>query len=98
MIKLRRQRTREEVVADDPLGEFLVWWDDVYESHVRGLKRRLSTATAEPELQEYLERDPILLIQHLGGGHGRWVIPTKRLGSEYITDFVICERSSLGFE
>jgi len=36
--------------------------------------------------------------RYLGGGHGRWVIPTKRLGSEYITDFVIGERSSLGFE
>lgn len=35
-------------------------------------------------------------MQHLSGGAGRWVIPQKRLGSEFIPDFVLCERNSLG--
>jgi len=40
----------------------------------------------------------MLLIQHLGGGHGRWVIPRQRLGAEHITDFVIGESCSSGFD
>jgi hypothetical protein len=35
-------------------------------------------------MQSYLSAHPELLIQHLGGGHGRWVIPQKRLGAEYL--------------
>ena len=38
------------------------------------------------------------MIQHLGGGHGRWVIPKLRLGAEHETDFVIGEKSSAGYE
>ena len=34
----------------------------------------------------------------MGGGHGRWVIPKKRFGCEYVTDFLIGEKSSIGFE
>lgn len=40
----------------------------------------------------------MLLVQHLGGGHGRWVIPQKRLGSEFVPDFLVGERSSAGLE
>lgn len=40
----------------------------------------------------------MLLAVQLGGGHGRWVIPKKRLGSEHVTDFIIGEKSSIGFE
>ena len=39
-----------------------------------------------------------MLVQHLGGGHGRWVIPQKRLGAEFVPDFVIGEMSSIGYE
>jgi hypothetical protein len=47
-------------------------------------------------MQTYLAAHPELLIQHFGGGHGRWVIPQKRLGAEYVPDFVIGERHSGG--
>jgi hypothetical protein len=40
----------------------------------------------------------MLLARLLGGGQGRWVIPKQKLGSQYVTDFVIGERSSIGFE
>lgn len=43
-------------------------------------------------------KSPACLIQHLGGGHGRWVIPRQRLGSEHVTDFLIAHRHSFGFE
>jgi len=91
-------RLREEITADDPLGEFLVWWDDVTSAHVRRFAKRLENSRIERDMQGFLEREPMLLIQHLGGGHGRWVLPQKRLGDRYITDFVIGEKSSVGFE
>lgn len=35
-------------------------------------------------------------VQHLGGGHGRWVIPHQRLGTHHETDFLIGDRDSMG--
>lgn len=40
----------------------------------------------------------MLLAQIVGGGHGRWVIPRQRLGAEHVTDFLVGEKSSIGFE
>lgn len=40
----------------------------------------------------------MLLAHQLGGGHGRWVIPKVRLGSQHVTDFILGEKSSIGFE
>jgi hypothetical protein len=45
-----------------------------------------------------LEEHPVLLVRALGGGQGRWVIPQKALGAEYEPDFIIGEKSSLGYE
>ena len=58
----------------------------------------MDQARKECDLQRYLEANPFLLIQHLGGGHGRWVIPQKRLGAEHVPDFIIGDRHSFGFE
>ena len=58
----------------------------------------MRTQVVERELQAFCESHPNLLIEHLGGGHGRWVVPQKRLGSEFVTDFVIGERHSFGFQ
>jgi hypothetical protein len=80
------------------LAESFVWWDDVRPSDLESFRAVLDDAKDERPLQRYLANNPILLVQHLGGGHGRWVIPQKRLGSEYVTDFVIGERSSAGRE
>ncbi len=89
---------RQQIIREDPLGEFLVWWLDLSRNHFRKFKKCLSVATMEEELQEFLSANPMLLAVQLGGGHGRWVIPKKRLGSEYVPDFMIGERSSIGFE
>lgn len=97
-IKFKRPESREQVLAEDPLGEFHVWWNDVRQQDVDELEKKLSTAKNEHDMQRYLEKHPLMLIQHMGGGHGRWVIPQKRLGSEFVTDFVIAEKSSIGFE
>ena len=62
------------------------------------LRQCLQTATVEREVQSVLEDYPILLARALGGGHGRWVIPQKRLGGECVPDFIIGAKSSLGYE
>jgi Domain of unknown function (DUF4263) len=83
--------------ADD-LHEYFTWWDNVTSAQVKVYLECLDKATSERELQAFFEGHPNLLIQHIGGGHGRWVVPQKRLGSEFVTDFVIGERHSFGFQ
>jgi Domain of unknown function (DUF4263) len=100
-IKLPTFRTApdlDQVTKDDPLDEFLVWWLDFCKNDIRKFRNCLSLASREAHLQRFLSANPMLLAHTLGGGHGRWVIPQKRLGCEYVTDFVIGERSSVGFE
>jgi hypothetical protein len=98
MISVVRPARREETLVRDPLGEFHVWWDDITTKDIVSFKRLLARARRESTVQKYLERHPIVLIQHFSGGHGRWVIPQKRLGSEHITDFLVGSSSSIGHE
>jgi hypothetical protein len=96
--KFKRSVSREQIIANDPLGEFLVFWKDIRPTDADDLEAKLNSAKNERDMQSYLEEHPLLLIQHLGGGHGRWVIPQQRLGGQFVTDFVIAEKSSIGFE
>jgi hypothetical protein len=80
------------------LANFFVWWDEITLADIMAYQEVLESATNERPLQRYLASNPIMLVQHLRGGHGRWVIPQKRLGSEYVPDFLIAQRSSAGFE
>jgi Domain of unknown function (DUF4263) len=93
-----RRPSRSAAVVNDDLADAFVWWDDITAEDVEAYREVLSTADDERPLQKHLALNPILLVQHMGGGHGRWVISQKRLGAEYIPDFVIAERSSSGFE
>jgi hypothetical protein len=86
----------EEDLARDPLREFHVWWDEVTEADAQSLLAAIDAATREEDVQSYLQAHPSLLVQSLGGGHGRWVLPKHRLGSQFVTDFVIGDRDSLG--
>ena len=81
----------------DYLPEFFVWWDTVTQAHADLLRQRIEKASREADMQAFLQSNPHFLIQHLGGGHGRWVIPQKRLGAEHVPDFVIGQRDSMGF-
>jgi hypothetical protein len=94
----KKPKSREEIIAEDPLGDFFVWWDDVSFEDISMLEECLRIASKENDIQSFLQKNPIILIQHLGGGHGRWVIPKQRLGAEHVTDFLIAGRSSIGFE
>jgi hypothetical protein len=88
----------KDIIRKDPLGEFFVWWLDFSTKDITAFKKCLARATREADLQKFLDAKPGLLAQQLGGGHGRWVIPQKRLGCEYVTDFMVGEKSSAGFE
>ncbi|MBN3759296.1 Shedu anti-phage system protein SduA domain-containing protein [Burkholderia sp. Ac-20365] len=87
----------EEMHARDPLRDFHSFWDAVDESDVDALRNALDTANREEDIQQFLQANPKYLIQHLGGGHGRWVIPKQRLGAQHVTDFMIGQRDSMGF-
>lgn len=96
-----RSESRFQLAArpePDYLPEHFVWWDSIGGEDVDALQAALDSATRESDMQTYLEAHPHMLIQHLGGGHGRWVIPQKRLGAEFVPDFVIGQRDSMGFE
>lgn len=92
------ENSREAWAADEPLAAFTVWWDDILPEDGDALEHALETAKNERNMQSFLESRPLLLVQHLGGGHGRWVIPQKKLGSEFVTDFMVAERHSYGYD
>jgi hypothetical protein len=85
-----------EELREDPLLEFFVWWwADINDAEAKSYLDVLNTATSERPLQKFLEDHPRLLVQHMWGDHGRWMVPQKRLGAEYVPDFVIGEKNSL---
>lgn len=87
-----RRTSRSAAVVDDDLADFFVWWDDITSDDVESYEDVLSAVDSERPLQRHLALNPRLLVQHLGGGQGRWVIPHSRLGSEFVPDFIIGER------
>jgi Domain of unknown function (DUF4263) len=70
--------------------------DEITRDEIAAYQSALDTARDEADMQHCLEANPRMLIQHLTGGRGAWVIPQKRLGSEHVTDFVIAQEASGG--
>lgn len=91
-----RQASATEALAADPLREFFTFWTRVTAADVAALRAAIERAEREEDIQQHLQERPLMLVQHLGGGHGRWVIPKLRLGSAHVTDFVIGDRDSGG--
>ncbi len=94
--KTRQQRLTE--IRSEPLGEFFTFWTDIPQGELKALDDAVREATTERDLQAHFERYPQHLICQLGGGHGRWVIPQQKLGSEHVTDFMIADKHSFGRE
>jgi hypothetical protein len=95
---LRTPSDIREIIREDPLGEFFVWWMEPPLNYRSDFEQCLASARNENDLQKDLSSNPYVLATQLGGGQGRWAIPKKRLGAEYVPDFLIAERSSMGFE
>jgi hypothetical protein len=60
------------------------------------LAETISRAQDERPIQVFLEKNPWFLVQLFSYGHGRWVFPRPRLGSEHIPDFMVCGQDSAG--
>lgn len=88
------QATRDEWLAQLPLREYFV--DHGATDEGREALRGVLENGGEREVQRVLERHPRLLVQRLTCGLG-WVIPQERLGSQFVTDFLVAEELSPGF-
>ena len=78
------------------LDDQLVLWDRISTEEVAALGELLDSNPKELEMQKFLEANAKFLVQALGGGHGRYQLSQKKLGSEYVPDFLIAEMSSIG--
>ena len=76
-----RKTSREDALKNDPFRDFHVWWDDLAYEHLEKLVSIIDSAEREEDVQKILTEIPLLLVQHLGGGHGRWVLPKQKLGA-----------------
>lgn len=86
------------VRAEEELKEYLVLWDIITSIQVTAFYQALKDAKREEDIQKFLTQNKIFLVQHLGGGHGRYVIPKPELGSQLVPDFLVAEVSSIGIE
>jgi hypothetical protein len=86
-----------EIEKDSPWPNNEVDWLKVKMAWVKKLKTVIDAAADERPIQKYLEEHPDLLGQLLGGGQGRWVFPKPKFGSEFVPDFLLCDRDSDGF-
>jgi Shedu protein SduA, C-terminal len=95
----RRSFSLDEVPKnDDPLRDFFVgWMDSIPPASKRRLRSSLNAAIDERPIQQFLTTNPVFLVRHLSGGHGRWVIPQKKLGAEFVPDFVVGHKDSAGY-
>ncbi len=89
-------RKAREAEAELSLSEFSVTWDTITPDDVDEFRRALHDAKNEPDMQKFLASRPHLLVQPLGGGHGRWVIAEKKFGDQFRSDYMIAENSSQG--
>ena len=85
-----KARTRDE------LDSSLVMWDRITEEDCGALSALLDTNPNEQAMHAFLENNPKFLVQFLGGGHGRYYESKTRFGSQYVSDFLVAEESSIG--
>ncbi len=90
--------TPYEFISRETLPDCATHWDISTTEEVEEFEAVLNSAKDERTMQAFLAMHRHLLAETMGGGHGRWVIPQKRLGSEHIPDFLIGEKHSFGHE
>jgi hypothetical protein len=89
----RRVITKAEREFLLPYGE----WGEAEPGDSAALREVIEGAEDERPIQKFLEERPHLLANaFMSGGHGRYVRPQVRLGSEWVPDFVMADGSSMG--
>lgn len=76
--------------AESELEQYSTPWDTIKPRDVRGLVKALAGAKREEDMQQFLTTNPLLIVQHLGGGHGRYVIPKQKLGNTVCNGLYAC--------
>lgn len=74
---------------DVPGGDFRVDWDALASDDLEAFDACLQRATSERELQTFFAQRPMILGQLMLTSWERVVIPSKRLGAEHVTDFML---------
>ena len=92
IVKYQKERAAKELKVSS------VIWDKVTHQDSVCLQELLAANPREEELHQYLDDRPQFLVQVLTGGHGRYQLSKKRLGSEFVPDFLVAEMSSIGIE
>lgn len=67
-------------------------------SDVEDFLALLNSGAKERDCQKFIEAHPALMAAYGRSGHGEWVIPQKRLGSEFVPDFVHGHAHSGGYQ
>lgn len=92
---LRRPATEWSLARSADLAEFSVD-TPLTVAHIDQFELIVEQASDERPIQAYLQQNPQLLTVSLLGGRDRHCLPQKRLGSEYVPDFMLAEVDSLG--
>ena len=91
-----KEQRRTQALADEELAEFTVDWDTITQEQVDALRDTVDSAHREEDVQEFLTAHPQFLIQHISGGHGRFVLPKPSLGGVWIPDYLLVHEDSEG--
>jgi hypothetical protein len=96
-VEFARVEYQKERAAKE-LSHSLTTWDEVTPEESASLRALLDTNPDEASMHHFLEENPKFLVQALAAGHGRYQLSKKRLGSQYVPDFLVAEESSMGIE
>jgi len=80
------------------LDHSVILWDQITKKEAASMQELLDTNPDEGAMHLFLENNSKILVQALAGGHGRYQLSKKRLGAEFVPDFLIAEGSSIGIE
>ena len=89
-----RIQERQRLHAE--MGNYRVSWAELTLEDIHALKRALNHAEQEEDLQRFLTANKQFLIQHLSGGHIRFVIPKPKLGKSFVPDYLLVNEDSGG--
>lgn len=91
---LRKPIKGWSISRDEDLDEFKI--DEQLNTYdIDDFEEVINSSQDERPIQKFIEQKPQILTALLGG-RNRFVIPQKRLGSEFVSDFIIGDTDSLG--
>ena len=96
-VELARVTYQKERAARE-LEPYSALWDRITTEEATSLQELLNDNPDEAALHVFLDANLKFLIQVLGSGHGRYQLSKKRLGAEFVPDFLVAAMSSIDIE